>query len=216
MSIENLSDVPLYAARPSREVAPKRKAASWIVVGIVHLLILNLLLFSQDFATLTQHGAQHETMLDLTGSQDKAKPSVQMVVPKAPLGMPPVIPEPLLPPPPQQPVKQPPVIQEGGQERGDVLGALGREIACSPGHYENLTESQRTRCGRIPWQGALLPNGAIVLNRPADVNRFAPPPPPGYKVSGQDAQRLQVERAQTDCPVGLNMPCVNRIPGLGN
>ena len=213
MSIENLSDVPLYAARPSRNVAPKRKAASWIVVGIVHLLILNLLLFSQNFAALTRHGAEHETILDLTGTQAQTKPSVKMVVPQALLGVPPELPAPLIPPP--QPLEQPPVIPEGGQEKGDVLGALGREIACSPGHYENLTEAQRTRCGRIPWQGALLPNGAIVLNRPADTNRFAPPPP-GYKLSGQDAQRLQVERAQTDCPVMLNMPCVNRIPGLGN
>src|ERR1700744_725708 len=117
-------------------------------------------------------------------------------VPPAQLGTPPVLPA-HLPPPPQLPVEQPPAVQEGGQERGDVLGALGREIACSPGHYENLTESQRTRCGRIPWQGAILPNGAIVLTRPADVNLFAPPPPE-YRVSGQDAQRLQVERAQTD------------------
>lgn len=215
MSIENLSDVPLYAARPPWNVAPERRVASWIVVGIVHLLILSMMVFSQNFAVFTRHGAEHETMLDLVGAQDKTTPSVKMVVPQAQLGTPPVIPAPL-PPPPQQSVEQPPITQEGGQEKGDVLGALGREIACSPGHYENLSESQRTRCGRIPWQGALLPNGAIVLNRPADVNRFAPPPPPGYRLSGQDAQRLQVERAQTDCPVGLNMPCVNHIPGMGN
>lgn len=210
MSIETLSDVPLFAARPSRHVPPKRKAATWIAVGVVHLLILNLLLFSQEFPDLIRHGGEHETILDLTGSQDEPRPSVKMVVPEAPLGIPPEILNAPVPPPPP-PVEVQPQPQEGGGQKGDLLGAIGREIACSAGNYENLTEAQRTRCGRVPWQGAQLPNGTIVMNRPPEVNRFAPPPPE-FRVSGADAQRLQVERANP-CPVMLNVPCLNRIPG---
>jgi len=212
MSIETLSDVPLFAARPLRHVPPKRKAASWITVGIVHLLIVAMFLTSARFADLVQHGAEHETMLDLTGSQQNTRPEEKIIVPQAPVGVPPEMRTmPVIPPPVIE--QQPLIQQEGAQEKGDVLGALGREIACSPGHYENLTEVQRTRCGRIPWQGAMAPNGVIVLNRPPEINRFAPPPPE-YQVTGRDAQRLQVERAQTDCPINLNLPCVNNIPGM--
>ncbi len=213
MSIETLSDVPLFAARPSRQAAPKRKAASWIAVGIVHLLILSLLLTSQHFELLLRpHGGEHEAILDLSGSHDEPAPQVKMVVPQAPVGIPPEVTfTPQLPPPPT--AIQPPLAQEGGQQKGDLLGALGRDIACSPGHYENLTESQRSRCGRVPWLGAMTPDGTIVLNRPATISPFAPPPRP-YEMSGQDAQRLQVERATTDCPINLNVPCVNNIPGL--
>ena len=212
MSIENLSDVPLFAARPQPQAAPERKAASWIVVGIVHVLIFAVFMTAARMEDVfVQHGSEHETILDLTGSQDSTTPEVKMVVPQAPVGVPPEIRNLPLPPPVVEEPQQP-LLREGGQEKGDVLGALGREIACSPGHYENLTEAQRTRCGRIPWQGAMAPNGIIVLNRPPELNRFAPPPPE-YQVTGQDAQRLQVERAPTDCSFNLNMPCVNKIPG---
>ena len=210
MSIETLSDIPLFAARPARHVAPKRRAASWIFVGIVHLLIISVLLTSQHFTDRVRHGAEHETIFNIAGAQDSTRPEVKMVVPQAAVGTPPEMRNlPIVPPPL---IEQAPLIREEGSEKGDVLGALGREIACSPGHYENLTQVQRTRCGRAPWQGAMAPDGVIVLNRPPEINRFAPPPRE-YQITGQDSQRLSVERAPTDCSFGLNMPCVNKIPG---
>lgn len=217
MSIETLSDVPLFAARPSRHVAPKRKAATWIAVGIVHLLLLGLLLYSQTFPSLIRrHGGEHETILDLTGSRDSNQPEVKMVVPQAPVGVPPDIqqaPVPIIQPP-EEPV--PPPQQGGGsQQKGDILGAIGREVACSAGHFENLNDPQRARCERVPFQGMQLPNGALVMLPPRDFSRFAPPPPKEARVSGQDAQRLQNERASS-CPQILNMPCLNQIPGLND
>lgn len=209
LSIETLSDVPLYAGRPSREVAPQRKAASWIVVGIVHLLLLNLLIFSQVFPARVPHGAEHETILDLSGSKDNNTPPVKIPIPQAPLGVPPQLLNPPVPPPPVIETQEPP--PSGEQTPSDMLAGIGRSIACSPGNYENLTEQQRTRCGRIPWQGAQMPNGAIVLNRPGGINPFAPPPPE-FRISGEDAQRLQSERGNP-CPLLGNMPCLNRIPG---
>ena len=38
---------------------------------------------------------------------------------------------------------QPIQPQAGSQPKGDILGGIGREIACSAGHFENLTEAQR-------------------------------------------------------------------------
>ena len=218
MSIETLSDVPLYAARPSRAVAPKRKAATWIAVFIVHLLMLSIVLFSQGFRELVRHGGSHETVLDLTGSEQDPMPAPKVVIPQATVGVPPEVnsaPVPIVPPPPQD-VPVPQASQGGSQQKGDLLGAIGRQIACSPGHFENLTEAERLHCTRMPWQGAQLPDGTLVLNRPEGFNRFAPPPKEEYRLSGADEQRLRMQRPQTGCPQALNMPCVNAIPGLND
>jgi hypothetical protein len=209
LNIETLSDVPLYAARPVRQVAPKRKAASWVFVGIVHLLILNLLMFSQDWTLMGRRGVEHETILVLNGNQKSETPSPRLVEPQAPVGTPPEIPRaPVIPPPV---FETPQNAQREGTPEGDLLGAVGRELACRAGSYENLSTAERSRCPRVPWQGAIAPNGAIVLANPEQRNRFAPPPPE-FVLSGADAQRLSIERANP-CPVMLNVPCLNRIPG---
>lgn len=217
MSIETLSDVPLYAARPSRQVAPKRKAASWIAVFIVHLLLLSIVLFSQGFQSMVRHGGSHETILDLTGSEQDPIPAPKVVIPQASVGVPPEVnsaPVPIIPPPQDAP---PPQASQGGStQRGDLLGAIGREIACSPGHYENLTDAERNHCARVPWQGAQMPDGTLVLNRPQGFNRFAPPPKEEFRLSGADEQRLRTQRPNTGCPQALNMPCVNQIPGMND
>ena len=49
--------------------------------------------------------------------------------------------------------KPPPIIQEKENQPGasqgpvDVLGAVGRELACSAGSWEHLTMVERQRCG---------------------------------------------------------------------
>jgi len=214
LSIENLSDVPLYAARPSRQVPPKRKAASWIAVGIVHLAIANLLIFSEDWKDIVRSGSSSTvTTLDLRGATDRLPaPEVRMAVPEAPAGVPPeVFIDPLV-----VPRTLPDVIHpraEAGISDGDLLGAVGRDVACIAGNYENLTPAQRSRCARIPWLGAKLPDGSIVL-RPPETNPLFAPPPQEFRVSGADGQRRQMETAGSDpCPLLLNTPCFNRIPG---
>jgi hypothetical protein len=217
LSIDNLSDVPLYAARPSRAVAPKRKAASWIAVFIVHLLLLSIMLFSQGFKNLVRHGGSHETVLDLTGSQEDAVPAPKVEIPQETIGVPPEInsaPVPVPPPPIETPLPQ--AEQGGSTQKGDLLGAIGRQIACSAGHFENLTEAERLHCQRMPWQGAQLPDGTLVLNRPEGLSRFVAPPKEEFRISGADEQRLRMERPNTGCPSALNMPCVNSIPGLND
>ena len=214
MQIENLSDVPLFAARPSRAVAPQRKAASWIAVGIVHLLLANLLIFSEGWKTLLPPGAgSTEVIFTLPGANDRSPaPEVPMTVPEAPTGVPPEV---LVTPQavPRPDAITPPTTSQGGISDGDLLGAIGRDVACIAGNYENLTQYQRARCGRIPWAGARLNDGNIVL-RPPETNPLFAPPPPEFRISGADAQRRQMETAGSDpCPAILNTPCFNRIPG---
>ena len=171
MSIENLSDVPLYAARPSRQVPPKNKATAWLTVGIVHLLILNLFIFSQIMPAMIRRGSPAETILELRGITPSNRPNQEIIVPEAPQGKPPeVVTQPIIIPPIAQP--QPEQQRRPGAEDGDLLGALGREVACSAGNYENLTAAQRGRCPRVPWEGARLPNGTIVMQAPAPRSRF--------------------------------------------
>jgi hypothetical protein len=215
LNIETLSDVPLYAARPSRAVAPKRKAASWIAVFIVHLFLLSMVIFSHTVRDLVRHGGDVETILDITGSMDQPMPQQKVVTPQSQIGTPPEIqqaPTPIIPPIVDT---LPPEPQGGSQPKGDVLGGIGREIACSAGHFENLTEAQRARCERAPFQGMQLPTGELVLLGPRPESRFAPPPKePG--LSGMDEQRLRMQRPNTGCPTVINMPCVNQIPGMND
>ncbi len=139
-----------------------------------------------------------------------------MELPPAPSGAPPeVVTEPIIIPPPLVQV-QPEPEERGGITAGDLLGAIGREVACSAGNFENLTAVQRSRCGRLPWQGAQMPDGAIVLTIPPPRGRFFEEEnarPPEVRISGADAQRNRMEGADTGCLVILNTPCFNRIPG---
>ena len=213
MSIEKLSDVPLFAARPSRAVAPQRKAASWIAVGIVHLLLANLLIFSEGWKSLLPlESGGTEVVFTLPGIADRGPaPEVPLTVPESPSGVPPevmVLPEVI-----QRPDAITPPRTQGGISDNDLLGAIGRDVACIAGNYENLTPAQRARCGRIPWAGARLSDGNIVL-RPPDTHPMFAPPPPEFRISGADGQRRQMETAGADpCPAILNTPCFNRIPG---
>ena len=103
-------------------------------------------------------GAEHETVLVLDGAAGRSNaPSVKMVVPRTPLGVPPEIPTIQIPPPtpPPTPEIQQPAQREGARD-GDLLGAVGRELACRAGSYENLSEAQRARCLRAPWRGVEL------------------------------------------------------------
>jgi hypothetical protein len=215
LNIETLSDVPLYAGRPARHVPPQRKAMGWVLVVMVNLLVANLFIFSQTWNELVRHGVPSETILDLRGISPSEQPrEPQVVIPEAPSGTPPeVVTKPLIIPPP---VVQTQPEPQGGISDGDLLGAVGREVACSAGNFENLTTAQRSRCVRNPWMGARMPDGTIVLMARPPQNRFfeeenAKVPP--VRISGADANRNRIEGADTGCPVILNTPCFNRIPG---
>jgi hypothetical protein len=215
LSIETLSDVPLFAGRPSHRVPPKRKAAAWIATGLVQLFLLNVFVLSDRFTDFVRHGSSTEITLQLPGAVNSNRDREPMPEQQTPNGVPPeVVTRPIVVPPPpnvtiEEP-KAPPAISDG-----DLLGAIGRDVACKAGNYENLTTAERGRCPRIPWEGARLPNGAIVLQTPPPRNRFFEEPPPPEVISGADAQRRAAETAGSNgaCPIMLNTPCFNKIPG---
>lgn len=188
-----------------------------MIVGLVNLLVFNLFIFSQNWPSLIRHGSPDETTINLTGMSPSPEPNRQQVIlPEAPSGAPPeIVTEPIIIPPPPV-IQVQPQEERGGITQGDILGAIGREVACSAGHFENLTTVQRSRCARIPWSGAMNPDGAIVLRIPPPRGRFFEEENarvPEVRITGNDANLNRVQGADTGCPVILNTPCFNRIPG---
>jgi hypothetical protein len=205
LSIENLADVPFFTARPSRAVAPKRKVVSWIITGIIQLLVLSMLTFSQLPEVLYPHGSSLETTINLKGADLSDKPVMApMTRPNAPEVSPPLI---IVPPPPEFQVERP--RQDEGTPEGEVLGAVARDIACAATNFEYLNSAQRARCPRIPWQPGRLADGTIVL-APQQGSRYTPPPQ--YHVSGADANQRAVQSAPV-CSSLLNATCLNIVPG---
>jgi hypothetical protein len=206
LSIEKLADVPLFTARPSRAVAAKRKVVSWILTGIIQLLLLSMLTFSEFPTVLYPHGTTLETTINLKGADRADTPVVvPLTRPNAPDVAPPLV---IVPPPPQFQIERP--REDEGTPEGQVLDAVGRDIACVATNYEYLNSAQRARCAHIPWMPGRLADGTITL-APARPNQFAPPPPE-YHISGADANRNAIERAPT-CSTLLNTSCLNIVPG---
>jgi hypothetical protein len=83
------------------------------------------------------------------------------------------------------------------QKPGDVLEAIGREIACGAGRYENLSEAQREACKRQPWRFKKNNKGVIVLDRTTT------PPPQEEPISGVDVT-TQVQRTTDPCVAAGN------------
>jgi len=208
LSIDTLADVPHFTARPSRAVSPKRKFVSWMLTFIVVLLMVSLLTFSQYSDILyAAHGTVLETSISLNGvDQYRAPVSAPMTRPNTPEVAPPLV---ITPPPPEPQFQIERPRQDEGTPDGDVLGAVGRDLACAATNFEYLNPAQRMRCQRVPWAAGRMPDGTIVL-APDQPNRFAPPPQ--YRISGADANRRAMETAPT-CDRMLNVPCLNIVPG---
>lgn len=126
---------------------------------------------------------------------------------------------------PQVIVKPPPVIPEEQPRSGegtptDILGAVGRELACSAGSWEHLTSVERARCGLYPWRGVKLPNGSLVMI-PRNVLPRLKEPPPDTEFSlntGSDRIRGDVQAGitpgQGGCPILQNTPCLHVTPAM--
>ena len=94
--------------------------------------------------------------------------------------------------------KPPPIHVEeyppnAGSGPTDVLGAVGRELACSAGSWEHLTMVERQRCGLYPWRGARLPNGSLVMIPRNILPRLKEAPDTEFGVNtGADRMRAEV------------------------
>ncbi len=120
-------------------------------------------------------------------------------------------------------VKPPPIIIEdqnkGTAQPGDILGAVGRELACSAGSWEHLTMVERQRCGLYPWRGMRLPNGSLVMVPRGVLPRLKDAPDTEFTVNtGADRIQSDVQRGitpgQGGCPILQNTPCLHVAPGM--
>jgi hypothetical protein len=192
---------PLLAARPNQ--APRR-AAIWLAVAAIHVLFLSIFMISEALPTLFRHsGAETLILLPQLPGNANAPPVPELARPLPDRGIPEVMPQPITIPPPVITPEQPPA----GATQGDVLNAIGQELGCGANSFEYLTPAEQQRCRRIPWHGVKLPNGVIVLEPPS-ASPFRLPEP--ERMTGAEARRQEMNRAP-DCPLVLNLPCMNNF-----
>jgi hypothetical protein len=122
--------------------------------------------------------------------------------------------------------KPPPIVMPKQQtegttgQPGDVLGAVGRELACSAGSWEHLTSTERARCGLYPWRGMKLPNGSLVMVPRSMLPRLKEAPPDTEFTVNTGSDRIQADvrngiiPGQGGCPILQNTPCMHVSPGM--
>lgn len=125
---------------------------------------------------------------------------------------------------PEVNIKPPPVIPEEQIRQGegpptDILGAVGRELACSAGSWEHLTSVERARCGLYPWRGVKLPNGSLVMIPRGQLPRLPEAPPTEFSLNtGSDRissdVRAGIIPGQGGCPILQNTPCLHVTPAM--
>lgn len=200
-------------ALPGDEDSPTPRNVSRVVSGVlvvlVHLVFLGMLLISVSLPSFRARRPL-ETILLLPSFHGENAPEMHMLRPAAPTGAPPeIITSPITlpkpPPPPPENAQKPPAP-------GDVLKAVGQELSCGAGSFENLTQAERSRCLHQPWHGGKTPSGSILVLAPAIPKLAEPQPQSEFRISGADAQRRAIESSPTGCPVMLNVPCLNNIP----
>lgn len=184
-----MADLRLRVTEAERERYLKRGGAG-IAVAIVHILILIALLTANQIGAFVRPTPK-ETLLLLPPLQkdQRTKPAFPVVpVPTTrPVNIPPTIPIITAPPPPST-----------TQKPGDVMQAIGRELACGAGSYENLSQVQREACRRQPWRFKKNEKGVIVLDKSSPSA-----PPPSEPITGIDAQ-TQIGRTTDPCVAAGN------------
>lgn len=161
----------LRASEAERERLLKRLGAG-IAVAVVHALFLALLLAASHVRE-TAPKTPKEVLLLLPPLQQKAiQPALPPVAlpEERPVNIPPTIA--ITPPPPATTAPPKP---------GDILQAIGKELACGAGPWEHLTQAERETCKRQPWHSKKNAKGVIVLDVPPSSA------PPDDTLSGIDA-----------------------------
>jgi len=197
------------------------RTTSWVLVALLHVLfffafVIGIRPFDMKNRTV------EETILILSsaGNNQRDRQIVNPIplVNNAPRMLAPPITLPK-PPPIKEEQQNPPAA---GQGPVDVLGAVGRELACSAGSWEHLTMVERERCGlinRYPWRGMKLPNGSLVMVPTSILPRLKDVPQSEFSVNtGADSLRAQTQAGitpgQGGCPILQQTPCLHATPGM--
>jgi hypothetical protein len=192
------------------------RTTSWVLVAALHILFFfSFVLGIRPFDMSTRPIVETILTLPLAGNNQQRErpinPQPMTIAPPRMLSAPIVIPK----PPPIHLEEKP----EGTQTPGDVLGAVGRELACSAGSWEHLTMVERQRCGLYPWRGVKLPNGTLVMVPSTVLPRLKEAPETQFSVN-TGAERVQQEvrtgiiPGQGGCPILQNTPCLHATPDM--
>lgn len=223
MNIENRM-TPLAAGhpflRPATDLTPadqrrrrlSRAVSTVLVVALHVLLFFAMVIVFHPFDNKPRTIKETILYLSSPGIKDNAPP-VHAIVPEVPNASAPVITTaPITPPKPVLEDKNTAPVTPG-----DILGAVGRELACSAGSWEHLTARERAVCGGAPWRGVRLPNGNLVMVPPSQLPRLKAAPDNGYTVT-TGADRIQRDTqmgnnpANNGCPILQQLPCTHVTP----
>ena len=183
INFANLAAERLRAAALERERMLKRLGAGAAVI-LVHILIVMTLLTAGQLGIFRER-KEHEVML-LLPPPPQNRVNVRPVVPVIPLV------SPKLEELPRSTITVPvPKTQEKTQ--GDVLEAIGKELACGAGPYEHLSQQEREACKRQPWKFKKNAKGVIVLD-----TLLGKQPQQEEPVSGAD-ENLDIQRTSDPC-----------------
>jgi hypothetical protein len=185
-----------------------------VLVAVVHLAFFVFLTLAQNVQHNRGSRAVLETILFLPAVTGNNAPKVRIVRPESPSEAPPEIATAPIT------IPRPPPVESQPQSAtpGDILGSVGRALACGAGSYENLNSGERANCRREPWNGRRAPTGALVLDpgpRPLEL----PQAPGQLRLSGSESIRRDLQQGgPSACPILQNTPCLadflNREPGI--
>jgi len=197
------------------------RTTSWVLVALLHVLFFFAFVIGiRPFDMKNRTVAETILVLSTAGNNQRDRETVNPIpmVNNAPRMLAPPITIPK-PPPIKEEEKNPPTT---GQGPVDVLGAVGRELACSAGSWEHLTMVERERCGfinRYPWRGGKLPNGSLVMVPTNILPRLKEAPQSEFSINtGAEGLRAQTQAGitpgQGGCPILQQTPCLHATPGM--
>jgi len=183
MPLAPMAAHPLRLIREGDRERYLKRGTAWLAVALVHVLFVLAILTAGHIPTLVRVKPQ-EVFFILPPLQSKTVrlPTVE-VTPAVRLSPAPQRLNTITLPPPR-PQTQP-------QTQGDVMQAIGKELACGAGPYEHLTQAQREACRRQPWRFKKNAHGVIVMDTSQQ-------PPPEEPTSGADEQ-LHIQQTADPC-----------------
>jgi len=154
-----IADERARASEAERERMLKRVTAG-IAVVLVHIVIL-LALFTAGHIAALRHRAQPQEVLLLF-----PPPAQHTRNNTAPLPVTPAILRREQEEAPKFTITVPPPKPEQQQKPGDVMQAIGKDLACGAGPWEHLSQAEREACKRTPWKFKKTAKGVIVMDTP--------------------------------------------------
>ncbi len=188
------------------------RTSSTILVAGLHVLFVLFFVFSiNPFSTRNRPIVETILTLPLPGNnQPRDEPdNPEVVSPNPPRfnTAPITIPKPPIIKPDEENSESAPKTQ------GDILGAIGKGLACSAGSWEHMTTAERARCGVYPWRAAKLPNGSLVMIPRSVLPRLREVDPnEELHLSGGEQIQRDVGR-NPGCPILQNTPCLHPAEG---